>query len=181
MSATYKVCILGACAVGKSSIAQRYVNDKYFEFNEPTIGAAFLKKTINDVCLEIWDTAGQERYQSLAPMYYRGANAVLVVYDLSDLSTVNRAKQWILQLGEKTNDYIPIIIVGNKCDLVNINKPEFDLNFPHFLVSAKNNINIDKVFEYLIKEIKQNMVKHKKEPQIVKFSKKKKNPRFKCC
>ena len=181
MSATYKVCILGACAVGKSSIAQRYVNDKYFEFNEPTIGAAFLKKTINDVCLEIWDTAGQERYQSLAPMYYRGANAVLVVYDLSDLSTVNSAKQWIQQLKEKTNDYIPIIIVGNKCDLVNINKPEFDLNFPHFSVSAKNNINIDRVFECLIKEIKQNIYIQKKEPKIVQFAKKKESPNFKCC
>ena len=61
MSETYKVCILGACAVGKSSIAQRFVNDQYLEFNEPTIGAAFLKKTINEVTLEIWDTAGQEK------------------------------------------------------------------------------------------------------------------------
>lgn len=84
----FKVVLLGESAVGKSSLVLRFVKREFHEFQESTIGAAFLTQTvqINDdttVKFEIWDTAGQERYHSLAPMYYRGAQAALVVYDIT--------------------------------------------------------------------------------------------------
>ena len=80
--------LLGDSAVGKSSLVLRFVKKQFFEYQESTIGAAFLTQTVqlNDyiVKFEIWDTAGQERYHSLAPMYYRGAAAAIVVYDITN-------------------------------------------------------------------------------------------------
>ena len=72
----FKIVLLGESAVGKSCLATRFAKDEFFEFQEPTIGAAFVKQDISledgtVVRFEIWDTAGQERYRSLAPMYYR--------------------------------------------------------------------------------------------------------------
>ncbi|GIQ90499.1 small GTPase superfamily, Rab type [Kipferlia bialata] len=73
----YKLVLLGESAVGKSSLVLRFVRNQFVDFQEPTIGAAFLTQTVNltqhncVVKFEIWDTAGQERYRSLAPMYYR--------------------------------------------------------------------------------------------------------------
>merc|ERR1712065_92729 len=73
-----KLVLLGESAVGKSSLVLRFVKGQFLEYQESTIGAAFLTQTVclNDttVKFEIWDTAGQERYHSLAPMYYRRAS-----------------------------------------------------------------------------------------------------------
>lgn len=82
-----KLVLLGEAAVGKSSLVLRFVNNEFQENKEPTIGAAFLtqKCKLDDkiIKFEIWDTAGQERFHSLAPMYYRNAQAAVVVYDIS--------------------------------------------------------------------------------------------------
>ena len=84
----FKLVLLGDSAVGKSSLVLRFVRGQFFEYQESTIGAAFLTQTValNDttVKFEIWDTAGQERYHSFAPMYYRGAAAAIVVYDITN-------------------------------------------------------------------------------------------------
>lgn len=77
------------CYLGKSSLVLRFVKGQFHEYQESTIGAAFLTQTIavdenTVVKFEIWDTAGQERYHSLAPMYYRGAQAAIVVYDITN-------------------------------------------------------------------------------------------------
>ena len=97
-----KVVFLGDTAVGKSCLAVRFVRNEFFEFQEPTIGAAFLGKTINAndkrYKFEIWDTAGQERYRSLAPMYYRGAKAAVIVYDITDEDTFKGAKTWVSEI-----------------------------------------------------------------------------------
>lgn len=74
--------------MGKSSLVLRFVKGQFHEYQESTIGAAFLTQTVclddTTVKFEIWDTAGQERYHSLAPMYYRGAQAAIVVYDITN-------------------------------------------------------------------------------------------------
>jgi small GTP-binding protein len=83
-----QLVLLGESAVGKSSLVLRFVKGQFHEYQESTIGAAFLTQTIclddATVKFEIWDTAGQERYHSLAPMYYRGAQAAIVVYDITN-------------------------------------------------------------------------------------------------
>ncbi len=82
-----KLVLLGEAAVGKSSLVLRFVNNEFQENKEPTIGAAFLtqKCKLDDkiIKFEIWDTAGQERFHSLAPMYYRNAQAAIVAYDIT--------------------------------------------------------------------------------------------------
>ena len=171
-----KVVFLGDTSVGKSCLAVRFIKNEFFEFQEPTIGAAFLGKTINvndkRYKFEIWDTAGQERYRSLAPMYYRGAKAALVVYDVSMPETFNRAKTWVQELQKNVNN-IFIILVGNKCDLNNIVKQEDvdeyiqNKDITHYLCSAKADINIANIFY----TIANNLPKGDNTDNIIKLSK----------
>lgn len=100
----------------------RFVSNDFQENKEPTIGAAFLtqKCTIGDKTIkyEIWDTAGQERFASLAPMYYRNAQAALVVYDITKPASFIKARHWVKELHEQASKDITIALVGNKYDLV---------------------------------------------------------------
>jgi len=117
----FKLVLLGESAVGKSSLVLRFVKGQFLEFQESTIGAAFLTQTVclNDLTVkfEIWDTAGQERYHSLAPMYYRGAQAAIVVYDITSRDSFERAKAWVKELQRQGNPNIVIALTGNKLDL----------------------------------------------------------------
>ncbi|CAE6410793.1 Ras-related protein Rab-5B OS=Gallus gallus GN=RAB5B PE=2 SV=1 [Rhizoctonia solani AG-1 IB] len=117
-----KLVLLGESAVGKSSIVMRFVNDEFQANKEPTIGAAFLtqKCRLEDRVLryEIWDTAGQERFHSLAPMYYRNAQAAVVVYDVTKEATLEKAKTWVKELQRQASPNIVIALAGNKVDLV---------------------------------------------------------------
>ena len=121
---TAKLVLLGESAVGKSSIALRFVRREFVPNQEATIGAAFLARSVSvpngTVKLEIWDTAGQERYRSLAPMYYRGASGALVVYDITSGESLRKAMSWIKELRSSGDPNIAIVLVGNKCDLDNM-------------------------------------------------------------
>lgn len=98
------------------------MNNEFHPNKEPTIGAAFLtqKCRLEDRVLryEIWDTAGQERFHSLAPMYYRNAQAAVVVYDITKSSSLEKAKSWVKELQRQANPNIVIALAGNKLDLV---------------------------------------------------------------
>ncbi|KAF9130196.1 hypothetical protein KI688_000289 [Linnemannia hyalina] len=117
-----KLVLLGEAAVGKSSLVLRFVNDEFQLNKEPTIGAAFLtqKCRLEDkvIKFEIWDTAGQERFHSLAPMYYRNAQAAVIVYDVTKASSLEKAKSWVKELQRQANPNIVIALTGNKVDLV---------------------------------------------------------------
>lgn len=117
-----KLVLLGEAAVGKSSLVLRFVSNDFQENKEPTIGAAFLtqKCVIGErtIKYEIWDTAGQERFASLAPMYYRNAQAALVVYDITKPASFIKARHWVKELHEQASKDITIALVGNKYDLV---------------------------------------------------------------
>lgn len=122
-SSSVKLVLLGEAAVGKSSLVLRFVNNDFQENKEPTIGAAFLTQKCNlptrTIKFEIWDTAGQERFASLAPMYYRNAQAALVVYDLTKPTSLVKAKHWVAELQRQASPGIVIALVGNKLDLAN--------------------------------------------------------------
>ncbi|KAI9721896.1 MAG: Ras- protein Rab-17 [Chrysothrix sp. TS-e1954] len=117
-----KLVLLGEAAVGKSSLVLRFVNNDFQENKEPTIGAAFLTQKCTlpsrTIKFEIWDTAGQERFASLAPMYYRNAQAALVVYDVTKASSLVKARHWVAELQRQASPGIVIGVVGNKADLV---------------------------------------------------------------
>ncbi|KAH8100628.1 GTP-binding protein ypt5 [Cristinia sonorae] len=121
-SVQVKLVLLGEAAVGKSSVVLRFVSNEFQANKEPTIGAAFLtqKCRLEDRVLryEIWDTAGQERFHSLAPMYYRNAQAAVVVYDITKASSLEKAKTWVKELQRQANPNIVIALAGNKIDLV---------------------------------------------------------------
>ncbi|RMZ79625.1 hypothetical protein DV737_g3326, partial [Chaetothyriales sp. CBS 132003] len=123
-SSSVKLVLLGEAAVGKSSLVLRFVNNDFQENKEPTIGAAFLTQKISlpnrIIKFEIWDTAGQERFASLAPMYYRNAQAALVVYDLTKPTSLTKAKHWVAELQRQASPGIVIALVGNKLDLSNM-------------------------------------------------------------
>lgn len=120
-SSSVKLVLLGEAAVGKSSLVMRFVNNDFQENKEPTIGAAFLTQKCNlptrTIKFEIWDTAGQERFASLAPMYYRNAQAALVVYDITKPSSLTKAQHWVAELHRQASPGIVIALVGNKADL----------------------------------------------------------------
>jgi len=122
-SVQVKLVLLGEAAVGKSSVVLRFVSNEFQANKEPTIGAAFLtqKCRLEDRVLryEIWDTAGQERFHSLAPMYYRNAQAAVVVYDVTKAASLEKAKSWVKELQRQANPNIVIALAGNKVDLVN--------------------------------------------------------------
>ncbi|XP_065002531.1 ras-related protein Rab5-like [Musa acuminata AAA Group] len=116
-----KLVLLGDMGAGKSSLVLRFVKGQFLEFQESTIGAAFFSQTlaVSDatVKLEIWDTAGQERYHSLAPMYYRGAAAAIIVYDISRMESFEKAKKWVQELQKQGSPNLVTALAGNKCDL----------------------------------------------------------------
>ena len=159
-----KVVFLGDTSVGKSCLTVRFVRDEFFEFQEPTIGAAFLAKNLDHqgkkLKLEIWDTAGQERYRSLAPMYYRGAKAAVVVYDITQKDTLNGAKSWIDELKKRQAGCV-IILVGNKIDLNesrtidagDVKEYARDHDLIHIEASAKTGHNVENIFNKICQKM----------------------------
>ena len=161
----YKCVLVGDSAVGKSSVAYRYISNDFYEFQEPTIGAAFMAKKINiddrEIRLEIWDTAGQERYRSLAPMYYRNASVAIVIYDITQVSSFEGAKSWIKEISKRAKSNCMIVLLGNKSDLENerkideneVNTYIENKNILHFKTSAKTGLNIKRIFNTIINKL----------------------------
>ncbi|KAJ4718149.1 Ras-related protein [Melia azedarach] len=116
-----KLVLVGDMGTGKTSLVSRFIKGQFYDHQEPTIGAAFFTQILSlteaTVKFDIWDTAGQERYHSLAPMYYRGAAAAVVVYDISNMDTYNRAKKWVQELQRQGNQNLVMALVANKIDL----------------------------------------------------------------
>lgn len=117
-----KVVILGSQGVGKTSLVHRYTSGQFAIASTPsTIGASFLtKKLIVDgvkVRLQLWDTAGQERFRSMAPMYYRGSHAAVIVYDITSMSSFMDIQAWIEELKKNMTTDLLIHVVGAKADL----------------------------------------------------------------
>ena len=192
-----KVVFLGDTAVGKSCLAVRFVRNEFFEFQEPTIGAAFLGKNINlndkRYKFEIWDTAGQERYRSLAPMYYRGAKAAVIVYDITDEDTFKGAKTWVSEIKKKSNNCL-ILLVGNKVDLTNNRKVDINMvknyvdnnNLIYMESSAKTGLNVEKIFTTIAENIPEDNEEREHEPinEIVNVNKREERARYTqydCC
>lgn len=155
---TYKMVVLGHYSVGKSSIVLKFVKDEFNPREESTIGASFLTKTIFQnrcaVKYEIWDTAGQERYYSLIPMYYRGAQVALIVYDITSEESFESAKRWIEELKyDKPQEFLKVL-VANKMDLVEgadtLTEAGRDYaekeGLMFYETSAKTGLNIPKMF-----------------------------------
>ncbi|EGD77795.1 Rab5c [Salpingoeca rosetta] len=164
-----KLVLLGASGVGKSSLVLRFVRDEFRDHHEITVGAAFLSKVVDlpnsrQIKLEIWDTAGQERYRSLAPMYYRGAQGAIVVFDITQHDSFASAREWIKELWSHTEEDKEkplVVLVGNKVDKSNerqVNPADVQAftqanNITYMETSAKTAVNTSRVFEYIAEEL----------------------------
>ncbi|XP_061444972.1 ras-related protein Rab-18-like [Rhineura floridana] len=120
---TLKLLLVGDSAVGKSSLLRRFTENQFEPYLNPTIGVDFKvkKMVIGDLPLQlaIWDTAGQERFRTLTPSYYRGAQGVILVYDVTRKETFAGLDSWLQELEIYTKKNVVKMLVGNKIDETN--------------------------------------------------------------
>uniref|UniRef100_A0A7S3JTQ7 Uncharacterized protein n=1 Tax=Aureoumbra lagunensis TaxID=44058 RepID=A0A7S3JTQ7_9STRA len=117
-----KTVVVGDTDAGKTSLSERFCYGEAPTAAHPTIGASFLQKVVNipespPVVLQLWDTAGQERFRSMAPMYYRGATAAIIVFDVSKENAWNTIQTWQKDLMTYAEPGVVICVAGNKVDL----------------------------------------------------------------
>lgn len=120
-----KIVILGSQGVGKTSLVHRYIRNTFTPSTAvSTVGASFLTKRLLDadtgtvVRLQIWDTAGQERFRSISKLYYRGADAGVLCYDITDAASFGEMGRWMEELRRNLGDEVVLHVVGTKADVV---------------------------------------------------------------
>ena len=174
----YKVVMLGSGAVGKSAITVQMVSGHFLSSYDPTIEDSY-RTTINinnqDIILNILDTAGQEEFYALRDQYMRSGDGYIIVFSITSVTSfleVNAIKNQLnMVLDVDNNTLIPIILVGNKCDLEeyrqvqssNAQRLAEEWKVKYFETSAKNKTNINKIFEeliYLIETNNQNIIQN---------------------
>ena len=117
----YKILLLGDSYVGKSCILERYIDRTFKEVYLGSIGLDFKNKEMKmkdgkNIKLQIWDAAGNHRFRSITKNYYKGANCIVLIYDVTEERCLYNQKDWIEQIRDEVSDKIPIILVGNKID-----------------------------------------------------------------
>ena len=162
----YKVLILGDSTVGKTCFLVRYVDDSFDDSTLLSVGMDYRLKNVKTedgtkVKLQIWDTCGQERYRSISKNYYKGANAIILVFSLIDKKSFESVENWINQIKEEASESILIILVGNNSDLIEkrvisyeeAEKLAKEFNINYFECSAKTGENINVAFNDLIEQM----------------------------
>nr|XP_009664223.1 PREDICTED: ras-related protein Rab-4B [Struthio camelus australis] len=117
----FKFLVIGSAGTGKSCLLHQFIENKFKQDSNHTIGVEFGSKVVNvggkTVKLQIWDTAGQERFRSVTRSYYRGAAGALLVYDITSRETYNALTNWLTDARTLASPNIVIILCGNKKDL----------------------------------------------------------------
>jgi len=161
-----KLLLIGDSSVGKSSLLLRFAEDSFNQSFISTIGVDFKTRSIEldgeQVKLSIWDTAGQERFRTITAAYYRGANGIILVYDITSESSFNNIRSWIANIEEHASDSVCKILVGNKCDMEDKRQVSFaqgqtlskEFNMKFFETSAKADINVEKAFQAIARDSK---------------------------
>ncbi|XP_043851293.1 ras-related protein Rab-24-like [Dromiciops gliroides] len=158
-----KVMMLGKEYVGKTSLMERYMHDHFLVGSyQNTTGAAFVAKVMSvgnrTVTLGIWDTASSERYEAMTQIYYLGAKAAIVCYDLTDSSSFEQTKFWVKEL-QSLNENCQIYLCGTKNDLLEedqrLRRVDFhdvqdfadDIKAQLFETSRKTGQSVDELFQ----------------------------------
>ena len=164
-SKTFKILTIGESGVGKTCILRRFVENKFLKSHLATIGIDFRTKVLHvygkDIKLKIWDTAGQERYHNITSQIYKGADGIILVFDVNEEISFTKIKDWIEQIKSNVSqEEISLILLGNKCDIEEraISKEQGQemansLNLKYYETSALNGTGINEAFEGLTKEI----------------------------
>ena len=163
---TFKILTIGESGVGKTSIITQFIDQTFQEDQQSTTGGTFSTKSV--ICdggkilkFEIWDTAGQEKYRSLTKMFYKDANAAVMVYDVTRKDSFEELKNyWASQIKESSPENIILAIAANKSDLIEqeVVDEENARNFAKEIgaifvsTSAKNSEGINSLFEEIAKK-----------------------------
>ena len=180
-----QLLIIGDATVGKTSILSRFSKNSFNSNYLATVGLDFFTKDEifegKIIRIKIWDTAGQERYKSLTKGFFRNAQGIMIVYDVTNSETFENLKFWIQSIKsqmESEINKIPVIIIGNKIDAEKreIKKEEAQLfsknhNYPYFETSAKTGINIEETIIFLVKEVINKITCDKQSNTNIKISK----------
>lgn len=167
-----KLLMIGDSGVGKTCLLLRYANDSFSPTFITTIGIDFKIKTIElddkVIKLQIWDTAGQERFRTITTSYFRGAQGILLVYDVTDRGSFENIQNWVGQIQNHAENFISKVLIGNKCDVDESQrqvseeegrKLAEEFNIEHFFeASAKQDINVKGAFEAVAKQVKERLV-----------------------
>lgn len=201
-----QLLIIGDSCVGKTSLLTRYTTGNFKEEYIATVGIDYFTKneTINDkiISIKLWDTVGQERYKALTQNFFKNAEGVMVVYDITKVESFDNLKFWINSIKqnmENKNIIIPVIIIGNKVDMEdmreisNENAENFakENNYKYFETSAKTGEGIDNAVRELVNQVlnhNNNNLDEQKESRKnsiqlndKKKEKKEKKKKKKCC
>ena len=163
----YKVLLLGDSTVGKTCFLLRYCDKTFQEAHLSTIGLDYRLKSMTlangkHIKLQIWDTAGQDRFRAITKNYYKGANGIILIYDVTNIQSFENVKNWIAQIKEEANPNAIIYLAGNKIDVNESQKAvktedgkkiADELTIKFYETSAKNGINVNEIFEDLVEKI----------------------------
>ena len=161
---TFKILLLGDSTIGKTAFILRFCEDKFDSDSLTTIGLdqknKYVKRGDKKLELHIWDTAGQERFRSIAKNLFKGADGIVLMYDISNYNSFKHIKEWINNIKDSIDiSKVGLIIVGNKCDLPDSERKvdeeskklfETNHNMKIYEASAKDNINVNDCFIILI-------------------------------
>ena len=162
----YKILLLGDSEVGKSCFLMRYSDNVFVENYMATIGLDYKLKYIQldsgkMIKVQLWDTAGQDRYRTIAKNYYKGSHGILLLYDITKLSSFENIREWIKDIREEVYEKAIIFLIGNKIDKTEERKISTEqgealakeFNLPFFEASAKSGENVDEIFKALYQKI----------------------------
>lgn len=161
----FKLVLIGDSGVGKSCLLLRFADDNFTDSYISTIGVDFRFRTITidkkTVKLQIWDTAGQERFRTITSAYYRGADGIIMVYDVTSSESFDHVEEWLSEVDRYANENTSKLLVGNKADLIEEKQvPEETaqrfadkLGISFLETSAKTSTNVDAAFLTMAKEL----------------------------
>lgn len=167
----FKIVIIGNSSVGKSSLLLRFADDVFHDTFLPTIGVDFKIRTIEQagsvVKLQMWDTAGQEKFKTIVSAYYKGAQGIMFVFDLTDPKSFSDVKSWMAEAERFSHDKVVKILVGNKSDMENerMIRREDAQQFAdsegmlYYETSAKTNYNVETLFKTFSGKMKETFSK----------------------
>ncbi|CAG9314407.1 unnamed protein product [Blepharisma stoltei] len=160
-----KVLLIGDSSVGKTSVLLRYVDDTYNPEFQTTIGVDFKISTMElqgkVIKLQLWDTAGQDRFRNIVASYYRGAQGVILMYDITNQASFQNIKNWYNETLNHLQSSTPKLLVGNKLDLASQRTVKLAeaqeladrLSMSYIETSAKNSQNVRLAFETLTRSM----------------------------
>lgn len=156
--------LIGDTGVGKSCLLLRFADDTFTENYISTIGVDFRFRTVKidkkTVKLQIWDTAGQERYRTITSAYYRGADGIIMVYDVTNEDSFRHINDWLMEVNRYASETTCKLIVGNKTDLPNrvistdtLKAYADNLQIPYIETSAFDATNVNEAFENITRSL----------------------------